>query len=161
MQITENRNATTANGTPDSFEAAVARMRSAVNGFVNGDIGAWTQICSHADDATLFGGWGGWERGWSDLEPRYAWAAARFASGEFSIEDLTSNVSGDLGYTVWIERCEARLRGMDGHVPVALRVTHIYRNEGGIWRMVHRHADPLVSIQQTEVVIDRTNASRG
>ena len=157
MQTTRDHAASPEDGTPDTFDAAVARMRVAVNGFVNGDIGPWTQVCSHAEDASLFGGWGGWERGWDEVEPRYAWAAARFLSGEFSIEDLVSNTSGDLGYTVWIERCQARLRGVDGLVPVALRVTHIYRNERGTWRMVHRHADPIVSIQGTEAVIESRN----
>jgi hypothetical protein len=63
-------------------------MREACRAFINGDIGPWTRICSHADDTSLFVGWGGWERGWAQLEPRYAWPAARFISGDFSFEDL-------------------------------------------------------------------------
>ncbi|HLZ20685.1 MAG TPA: nuclear transport factor 2 family protein [Ktedonobacterales bacterium] len=153
MQTAADQHADAANSTSDSFEDAVDRMRDAAKAFINGDIGPWTQICSHADDTSLFGGWGAWERSWSELEPRYAWAAARFVSGEMAIEDIASNVSGDLGYTVWIERCQARLRGVDGLVPVALRVTHIYRNEQGTWRMIHRHADPLVAIQDTEAIV--------
>ena len=134
-----------------TFEDAVDQTRTAVAAFVNGDIGPWIRICSHADDASLCGGWGGWERGWAELEPRYAWAAARFASAEVSIEDVAKFVNGDLGYTVWIERSQARLRGIKGVSPEVLRVTHVYRNENGTWLMVHRHADPIVAIQGTEV----------
>jgi ketosteroid isomerase-like protein len=152
--------ASTGTAMSSSFEAAVEQMRQAATAFINGDIEPWNRICSHADDTSLFGGWGGWERGWAELEPRYAWAAARFVSGHTSIEELARGVSGDLGYTVWIERCQARLRGVDRVEPVALRVTHIYRNESGTWRMIHRHADPIVSIQGTESVIQSQLASR-
>lgn len=140
-----------------TFEDAVELMREACRAFINGDIGPWTQICSHAEDASLFGGWGGWERSWALLEPRYAWAAARFMSGEFSFQDLAKGVSSDLGYTVWIERCHARLRGVDGVVPVSLRVTHVYRNEDGAWRMIHRHADPIVTIRETQAIVQPPN----
>jgi ketosteroid isomerase-like protein len=140
-----------------TFDDAVELMREACQAFINGDIGPWTRICSHTEDTSLFGGWGGWERGWAQLEPRYAWAAARFVKGEFSFEDLAKGVSGELGYTVWIERCQARLRGVDGVVPVALRVTHVYRNEDGAWRMIHRHADPIVTIQETQAVVQPPN----
>jgi hypothetical protein len=94
---------------------------------------------------------------WAQLEPRYAWAAARFVGGEFSFEDLAKSVSGDLGYTVWIERCQARLRGVEGVVPVALRVTHVYRNESGTRHMIHRHADPTVTIQETPAIVQPAN----
>jgi ketosteroid isomerase-like protein len=140
-----------------TFEDAVELMREACQAFINGDIGPWTRICSHAEDTSLFGGWGGWERGWAQLEPRYAWAAARFMNGEFSFEDLAKGVSGDLGYTVWIERCQARLRAVEGVVPVALRVTHLYRKEDGAWRMIHRHADPIVTIQETQAIVQPPN----
>lgn len=138
--------------TSAGFEHALAQMREAVAAFTNGDIGPWKQICSHADDATLFGDWGGWEHGWAALEPRYAWAAARFVSGDVSFEELSGGVSEDLGYSVWIERYQAHLQGVGSRRSVALRVTHIYRNEHGTWHMIHRHADPIVSIQDTESV---------
>ena len=44
-----------------------------------------------------------------------------------------------------------RQRGRVGELPeqnLSLRVTHVYRREGAGWRLVHRHADPLVSMME-------------
>ena len=97
MHATLSTQAELAHSGAATFDDAVELMREACRAFINGDIGRWTRICSHADDTSLFGGWGGWERGWAQLEPRYAWAAARFVSGDYSFEDLAKGVSGHLG----------------------------------------------------------------
>lgn len=36
---------------------------------------------------------------------------------------------------------------------IGLRVTSVYREEDGIWRLVHRHADPITTPQAAESVI--------
>ena len=43
-----------------------------------------------------------------------------------------------------IERSEARLADGDEPAPMALRVTRIFRKEAGLWKLAHRHADPLI-----------------
>ncbi|MGH2530714.1 MAG: hypothetical protein ACRDJW_00280 [Thermomicrobiales bacterium] len=47
----------------DDLEQAIQRMRAATVEFINGKPDAWKAMCSHRADATLFGGWGGHERG--------------------------------------------------------------------------------------------------
>ena len=42
-----------------------------------------------------------------------------------------------------IERQHGRFDGGPDQT-LDLRVTHVYRREGADWRLVHRHADPLV-----------------
>lgn len=137
------------------LDAAIAAVRAAGVAFVNGRPEAWMAICSHRADATLFGGWGGHERGWEELAPRYAWAAARFAGGEVTFAELSRFVSGDLACTVHHERTQARLAGMTESVSIALRVTHLYRREETAWKLVHCHADPLVAIQHPAAVVAR------
>ena len=45
-----------------------------------------------------------------------------------------------MAYTVAIERYTASREGQPP-APTELRVTHVYRREGGQWHAVHRHAD--------------------
>ena len=145
-------------GTPadrESLRAAIARMSDATSAFVAGDATLWKERCSHGEDVTIAGGWGAYERGWEAVGERYAWAASRYQGGEVEIEVVALDASGDLGYTFHIERQVARLAGVAEPVPVVLRVTHIYRREGGEWRLVHRHADPVTSKQAVETVIQR------
>lgn len=69
-------------------------------------------------------------------------------------EQRCAGVSGDLGYVVGTEHTTASV-GREGPVPYALRVTLIFRREGGEWKEVHRHADPVPGIQSTHEQLGR------
>ena len=118
-----------------------------ISGFLNGDAARWKAIASHRDDVTIMGAWGAAEQGWAEASPRYDWAAARFqpSGARVRIQYLAIGEHGDFGYTVAIERSSVRVIGADDPAPMALRVTHLFRKENGAWRMIHRHADPLMS----------------
>ena len=64
-------------------------------------------------------------------------------------------MSGDLAYTVGIERGEMRVAGRDELSPMAERVTMISRRENGAWKLIPRHADPISSVQAPESVIQQ------
>jgi ketosteroid isomerase-like protein len=53
-------------------------------------------------------------------------------------------VGDRLAVTVSIERDRARVKGRDEPIDQALRVTQVFRWEDGSWKLVHRHADPLM-----------------
>jgi ketosteroid isomerase-like protein len=129
-----------------SLRAFLPRFEEGINRFINGDNILWKQNASHRDDATIMGGWGSHAKGWDKVDPWYDWAAARFreSGAKVKIEYISSAVSGELAYTVAIERSEALVAGQDKPMPMALRVTHIFRKENGVWKLVHRHADPLI-----------------
>ena len=139
----------------ESFRQTLDRMNAALQGFVSGDTTLWKELCSRRDDVTIAGGWGDYERGWVEVGPRYDWAAARFAGGEVACDIIATEVSGDLAYTFHIERATVRLAGADEPAPMALRVTHIYRREAGDWKLVHRHADPIMGKRAAETVLQR------
>jgi hypothetical protein len=147
-------------GDDHDLETMIQRVRAATIAVVNGRPGPWLALCSHQPDATLFGGWGGHERGWEQLEPRYVWATARFAGGDVTFEELSRFVCADLAGTVHHERMRARLKGMADPASFVLRVTQLYRREEPVWRLIHRHADPLIEVQTPESVVDDQGSPR-
>jgi SnoaL-like domain len=132
---------------PEGLRRAIDQHHIAVNHFVNGDCRLWKELCSKEDDVTIIGGWGGYERGWEEVGARYDWAAAQFVSSgsRVEIENVSIVAGSDLAFTVDIERSDVRLQVVDRVVPMALRVTTVYRREGEEWKMTHRHADSLVA----------------
>ena len=51
------------------------------------------------------------------------------------------HVTVDLALLVEVERLRAKMGGREDATPVALRTTSVFRNEGGAWKLMHRHAD--------------------
>jgi ketosteroid isomerase-like protein len=141
---------------PKTLKQAIEQHHSASKDFLNGNVAPLKKMCSHRDDVTIIGGWGGYERGWTEqVEKRYEWAAARFRGGDVEFENISLVVTPELAYSVDIERFKVRLSGREDVVPIALRVTTIYRLEDGEWKVVHRHADPLLAVQEDSSVVQQ------
>jgi ketosteroid isomerase-like protein len=140
-----------------SLQAFFPQFEEGTHRFINGNPNLWKQNASQGDDATIMGGWGAYEKGWKEVGRRYDWAAGRFreSGAKVKVEYLSSGVSGDLAYTVAIERSEVRLVDQDKPAPMALRVTHIFRKENGVWKLVHRHADPLINKTAPATVLQK------
>ena len=145
--------------TIDNFQPTLDRVQAAVRQFATGDARAYQACWSQADDVTICGGWGAYERGWAQVGPRMDWAASRWRGGHTDFVPLAQGVSGDLAYTVWIEQGDALMEGEDAFRPIALRVTHIYRREGDTWKIIHRHADALIDMIATTAVLQRSGES--
>jgi ketosteroid isomerase-like protein len=62
-------------------------------------------------------------------------------------------VTSELDYIVEVERYRTKVGGSEDITPVTLRVTSILRPEGGTWKIMHRHADPISTPQPAESVI--------
>jgi ketosteroid isomerase-like protein len=60
------------------------------------------------------------------------------------VEYLSIVAGTDLAYTVGIERSEAILGDAKKTAPRVLRSTQIFKKENGEWKLLHRHADPLI-----------------
>jgi len=45
--------------------------------------------------------------------------------------------------SMWIERGEARVEGVDELRQMGLRVTQLYRREADGWKIIHRHGDAI------------------
>ena len=140
----------------DELRQAVDRVEAAASHFITGDSAPYKAGWSYADDVTIFGGWGGYEKGWEQVDPRLDWAAGCFRGGYLTYEPLAVGMSGDLAYAVGIERGEAHVAGSEDISSMTLRVTHIFRREEGIWKLIHRHADHIIEKIAARAILQET-----
>ncbi len=92
---------------------------------------------------------------WEQVDKRLDWAASRFRGGRGTVEPLTMGESGDLAYTVYLEKSEVQVEGQEARHPMVLRVTHIYCREDGAWKIIHRHADAVAQKVEPSAVLQR------
>ena len=129
---------------PESVAEAIARLHAAMADVANGDVSAVKALYAHTDDATSFYGWGGWEKGWDAVSKRWDWAGQQFKGGSVFYQPVTCVVADTLFYTTDIETFRMNaMDGMGGATGWSNRVTHIFRREGGAWRLIHRHGNRL------------------
>jgi ketosteroid isomerase-like protein len=126
----------------DAFvEEMLPRLEAADTALHNGDASKRAAMWSHVDPVTLFGA-AFTASGWSAIGSTFDLLASRFSNcTSWDFELLASGASGDLAYTVGIERTTASVAGAPP-TAYALRVTTIFRREDGAWKVVHRHGDP-------------------
>ena len=139
------------------FQSSLPKFEEGTSRFINGDPKLWKENASHRDDVTIMGGWGAYAKGWKAVDPWYDWAAARFADSgaKVKVEYISSGISGDLAYTVAIERSNVRLADKQEPAGMVLRVTHLFRKENGSWKLVHRHADPVMEKAAPDTVLQQ------
>lgn len=130
----------------DDFGEFMRRRQAAAEAYVSGDAIPLATIAARGLPATFFGPRGGAKRGAAEVSATFERDAQHFAKGgETRFEILHMAASGDVGYWVGFQHASARMRGRTEVVPMKLRVTEVFRREGGEWRLVHRHADMLAS----------------
>jgi ketosteroid isomerase-like protein len=123
------------------LSTVIPRLKDEVLALHNGNVAPRMALWSHNEPVTLFGAELS-SRGWGEVERAFRRLAASFSGGQScEYEVLAAEASGDLGYVVAIERSVAA-SGDGGLLPYALRVTTVFRREGGEWKVVHRHGDP-------------------
>ncbi len=126
----------------DFLASTMPRQLEAETAMHNGDAGPRLKMWSQHDPVTLFGAWVS-RSGWNEVRKAFHWLATQFADcSAYDIEVIAAGASGDLAYTVAYEHTTASVEGKPP-VQYTLRVTHVYRREGGQWQIVHRHGDPL------------------
>jgi ketosteroid isomerase-like protein len=130
--------------------------RRAAREIINGNPEVYKGLYSRHDDVTLANPFGPPVRGWGEVSATLDRAAGRYRDGEIvGFENVSTVISPPLAYTLGLERFRARVGGAEELTPVAIRVTTIFRHEEGIWKVVHRHADPITAPRPPESVIQR------
>ena len=78
--------------------------------------------------------------GWEDVSAKFRTVASWFSdTTKYEFEVIAAGASADLAYIVGYERNVVKIDGEPR--TYTLRTTHVYRREGGEWKIVHRHAD--------------------
>jgi ketosteroid isomerase-like protein len=128
----------------DDFEGFLRDRHSAAAAYVSGDAEPLSRLVAREHMATFFSPRGDVTTGTQTVASRYERDASVFAEGsDNSMQTLDAAAGDDIAFWVGRQRSQARMRGHDDPVTFDLRVTEIYRREGGHWKLVHRHADPM------------------
>jgi ketosteroid isomerase-like protein len=142
--------------TVDDVDQLIEQYHLALGEFMKGNPEPAQKLFSHRDDATLANPFGGVAHGWKQVAKTMERAAAHYRDGDATgFEPVAKCVTGELAYLVEVERLKAKVDGGEDVAPFALRVTSILRPEEGIWKVVHRHADPITTAQPAESVIQQ------
>jgi ketosteroid isomerase-like protein len=141
----------------EDVDQLIEQYQQALGEFMKGNPEPVQKLFSHREDVSLANPLGPPAHGWEQVAQTIERAASNFRDGEFlSAEIIERNVTPELAYAVWLEQAKAKVSGEeDIFVPIALRVTMIFRPEEGTWKVVHRHADPITTTQPAESVIQQ------
>jgi ketosteroid isomerase-like protein len=132
------------------FEQFMQRRDEAARAYVNGDTELLSHIATNTFPATFFGPRGDFVQGATEVSARYDADATAFDSNsENTMQILQMGVSDGIAYWVGFQRASVHLKGKAEVVPFNLRVTELFRREGGEWKLVHRHADELKPAAET------------
>ena len=131
----------------------IRRVQAAASAFMAGDMRTYVGLVNHADDYTLLPPNGGEpRRGFDRSDEALDELARTFTGGESKLEMFQTYASGDIAALVAIERQHGVVSGMPDQ-DWSLRITLVFRREGSDWRLLHRHADPLVHPIKPELFV--------
>jgi ketosteroid isomerase-like protein len=134
------------NNDQHDFEQFLKQRGKVALSYINGDAAPLGEISTRHSPATFFRPSGDYYQGAEAVWSQYERDATNFESGsEGKLEILHLAASDGLAYWVGFQRATAHLRVRSEGVPFNLRVTELFRREGDTWKLIHRHADPLLS----------------
>jgi ketosteroid isomerase-like protein len=138
----------------DDVDQLIEQFHLAQGEVVKGNPEPVKRLFSHREDVTLANPFGPPVRGWEKVAEVTERAASQFRDGEMvGFEIIERHVTPELAYVVEIERAKGKFGGREDVALLALRATMIFRPEDGVWKVVHRHADPITTAQPAESVI--------
>ena len=124
----------------DHFTAFLKLREAASSEYINSHPEALLALSTDSDPATFFPPTGARVRGAEAVNASNEKGAASFTDGATGHFDIyQSGSSGDLGYWTGVHYADVVLNGAS--MKMELRTTEIFRNEGGKWKLIHRHAD--------------------
>ena len=107
----------------------------------NGDAAPRRALWSRNEPVSVLGAWRN-AFGQQELDELFASLEKSFSDcRSFAFELRAYDVVGDIAYTAGFEHTSASINGEPR--TYTLRVTQVYRREGGEWKVAHRHGDTV------------------
>lgn len=117
--------------------------RNANAALMRGDAKTFSELLPLAEDFTLMSPMGG-KVGRPPYSPEQMEEIGKFfRNGSFEQELVQAYATPDMVVLATIERAHVEVGGLPPQEWL-LRVTVVFRRDGSEWKLVHRHADPLV-----------------
>lgn len=134
----------------EAFAQFLREREAASLDYVRGQADSFMALVATEGGASFFPPGGGHVQGNEAVNARYAKDAHAFSekteSSRFEIFD--SAADGEIGYWTGLQHARVQMKGKDELVAMTLRVTEVFRQQSGSWKIVHRHADMLAEPQQ-------------
>lgn len=125
-------------------DALASRSERQAQLFNAGAMERWLELAGLGENFTLMQPFGGPTTPGFDSSPEHlATLAANFRNGDANIEMVQVVASHDVVMLAYVERQEIEVGGLPKQ-DWSLRVTQVFQRRGSDWKLVHRHADPLV-----------------
>lgn len=133
----------------EAFAQFLRTREAASLDYVRGEAESFVALAVPHGHASFFPPGGGYTRGAVAVNERYTKDAKAFDEGteSSSFEIFHSGADGDVGYWTGLQHAKVKMKGKGALMPMTLRVTEVFRKEGGDWKIVHRHADMLAEPQ--------------
>lgn len=123
----------------DDVQKASAQFYAALNQMLSGDSSSMAEIWADDAEATSMHPIGGRNEGSDQVLASFAQVGSMASGGQVRLTEQLIRVGADLAYEIGTEVGEATLAGEN--IAINHRVTNVYRNVGGTWKIVHHHTD--------------------
>lgn len=137
----------------ESIDALIEKAQSGLGAFICGDPSQMKSLFSTRDDVTLANPFGPPRLGRAEVEKALEQAASNFKGGSVRFEEVSRYATPELAYLVQLERYEGQLANAEDTSRISLRVTMIFRREDNVWKIAHRHADPITTAQSVGSIV--------
>jgi ketosteroid isomerase-like protein len=137
----------------DDLDRVIEQYHQALDEFSRGNPDPVKEFYSGRDDVAIANPFFPLTRGREQVVERLERSVRNFSDGQVGFQNVAKWVSGDLACIVELEEWKAKVGGREDVTPFTLRVTTLFRVEGGDWKVVHRHADPITTARPAESVI--------
>ena len=137
----------------DDLDQVIEQYHQALDEFSRGNPDPVKDFYSTRDDVAIANPFFPLTRGREQVVERLERSVQNFSDGQVGFQNVAKWVSGELACIVELEEWKAKVGGREEVTPFTLRVTTLFRAEGGGWKVVHRHADSITTPQPAESVI--------